>query len=122
MALGDLHAGMGDGEVSGCGLEVAGEVILSVEVIKGKRYPLPMVIDEQYVYTIASELTVDEAVTGATKNMTNLLVEQGNLTRSDAISLMSIVGDLQICQVVDPLKTCRFAMPQQVIQQLGIKL
>ncbi|SFB96223.1 amidase [Pragia fontium DSM 5563 = ATCC 49100] len=122
LALGDLHAGMGDGEVSGCGLEVAGEVVLSVEVIKGKRYPLPMVIDEQYVYTIASELTVDEAVTSATKNMTNLLVEQGNLTRSDAISLMSIVGDLQICQVVDPLKTCRFAMPQQVIQQLGIKL
>lgn len=122
LALGDLHAGMGDGEVSGCGLEAAGEVVLSVEVIKGQCYPLPMVTDGSHVYTIASEMKLDDAAICATKNMAKLLVQQGGLTQSDAISLMSIAGDLQICQVVDPLKTCRFALPVEVINKLGIQL
>ena len=34
LAMGDLHACMGDGEVMGCGLEVAGEVTVRVEVVK----------------------------------------------------------------------------------------
>ncbi len=122
LALGDLHAGMGDGEVSGCGLEAAGEVVLSVDVVKGQCYPLPMVSDSQAIYTIASELKLDDAATSASKNMAKLLVEKGGLTQSDAISLMSIAGDLQVCQVVDPLKTCRFALPVEVMDQLGIKL
>lgn len=79
LALGDLHAGMGDGEVSGCGLEVAGEVLLSVEVVKGRPYPLPMVVDSTRVYTLASEIQLDDAAARATKNMSRLLVERGGL-------------------------------------------
>ncbi|WP_347253219.1 acetamidase/formamidase family protein [Leminorella grimontii] len=122
LALGDLHAGMGDGEVSGCGLEVAGEVLLSVEVVKGRPYPLPMVTDDDRVYTLASATMLDDASTRATKNMARLLVERAGLSPEDAISLMSITGDLQVCQVVDPKKTCRFAMPMAVLNQLGVCL
>ena len=32
--------------------------------------------------------------------------------------LFSLVGDVRICQVVDPEKTVRFEMPKHVIEQL----
>ncbi len=37
LALGDLHAAMGDGEIGVSGVEVAGEVTVTVQIIKGKE-------------------------------------------------------------------------------------
>ena len=34
LALGDLHAAMGDGEIGVSGVEVAGEVTVTVQIIK----------------------------------------------------------------------------------------
>ena len=33
--------------------------------------------------------------------------------------LMSAGGDLQVSQVVDPLKTARFALPKSIVARLG---
>ena len=38
---------------------------------------------------------------------------------ADATMLMSAAGQLQVSQVVDPLKTARFALPKSVIARLG---
>ena len=37
LALGDLHAAMGDGEIGVSGVEVAGEVTVTVQIIRGKN-------------------------------------------------------------------------------------
>lgn len=47
LALGDLHAAMGDGEIGVSGVEVAGEVTVTVQTIKGKQWPLPMAIQKK---------------------------------------------------------------------------
>lgn len=47
LALGDLHAAMGDGEIGVSGVEVAGEVTVTVQIIKGKKWPLPMAIQKK---------------------------------------------------------------------------
>lgn len=120
LALGDLHAGMGDGEVSVCGLEVPGIVTLHVTVLKACRWPLPMVRTDRHLYTIASAVTLDEAATLATKHMSRVLQSGAGLSRADAIGLLSAAGNLQISQVVDPLKTCRFELSLDILQQLGI--
>lgn len=113
LAIGDLHAVMGDGEVSVCGAEVAGEVTVTVDVIKGRHYDLPLVKTADAIYTIASAKLLDDAATIATKNMVNLLVSRG-MPENEAISLLSLCGNLQISQVVDPLKTARFELPLEV--------
>jgi amidase len=110
LAMGDLHAVMGDGEVSVCGAEVSGEVTVTVEVIKGRPYCLPIVFTKEAVYTIASVLSLDNAAVTATKNMVNVLVSKGML-EAEAISLLSLCGNIQISQIVDPLKTARFELP-----------
>ena len=119
LALGDLHAAMGDGEVSVCGVEVSGEVTLSVMVIKGKHWQLPLVRNSTSLYMIASEKSLDEATIRASKNMVDFLVNECGLTNYDAINLLSIAGNLQICQIVDPLKTVRMELPLSVLAQLG---
>ncbi|MCK9906268.1 acetamidase/formamidase family protein, partial [Frankia sp. Cpl3] len=60
-ALGDLHAAMADGEIAVCGVEIAGEVTVSLEVIKGKNWPLPMAVNDGHLITIASEKELDAA-------------------------------------------------------------
>lgn len=44
LAMGDLHAVMGDGETGGCGLEINGEVTVRVNVIKDKIFPTPVAV------------------------------------------------------------------------------
>lgn len=119
LALGDLHAVMGDGEVSVCGVEVAGKVTVSTEVIKGQTWPLPLVITEEALYTIASEKLLDDAAQAAVCNMESILGDYG-LPKDEAIALMSAGGDLEICQVVDPLKTARFRMPKSILKAMGV--
>lgn len=114
LAMGDLHAAMGDGEISVCGVEIAGEVTVSVNVIKGKQWKVPMVKTEHALYTIASEPSLDEAATAATKNMINFLEAEAEVSKHDATFLLSIGGNLQISQVVNPLKTVRFELPMSI--------
>lgn len=120
LALGDLHAVMGDGEVSVCGLEVQGEVTVTVKVLKGRRMPLPLAKTASSVYAIASAETLDQAVIDATRNLVGLLTDNSSLNDYDAVNLLSLLGNLQICQVVDPLKTVRFELNRQFLEQLGI--
>jgi amidase len=70
---------MGDGKVSVCGAEVSGEVTVTVEIIKGRPYCLPIVFIKEVVYTIASDVSLDNAAVTATKNMGNILVSKGSL-------------------------------------------
>ena len=117
LAMGDLHAVMGDGEVSVCGAEVPGEVTVTVEVIKGHQYYLPIVFTKDAVYTIASDVSLDNAAVTATKNMVNMLVSKG-MFEAEAISLLSLSGNIQISQIVDPLKTVRFELPLWIYNSL----
>ena len=41
---------------------------------------------------------------------------------NDAAMLVSLAGDLRICQVVDPLMTCRLEIPKSILTTLGITL
>lgn len=122
LAMGDLHAAMGDGEVGISGLEMSATVEVSVRVIKGRPYPLPFAVNKTHTYTIASHPDLDTAAEIATLMSTNILTRYSELDINQAIALQSIVGQLQISQVVDPNKTCRFALPREVLAQLGIDL
>ncbi|EPB9583671.1 acetamidase, partial [Escherichia coli] len=50
------------------------------------------------------------------------IADNTSLMLAEAINILSIAGDLQICQVVDPLKTCRYALPKSVAAQLSLSI
>lgn len=122
LALGDLHATMGDGEIGVSGVEVAGEVTVTVQIIKGKKWPLPMAIQKEKIMTLASEKLLDDAANRAVRNMVTFLHEELEMSKADATLLLSAAGDLKVCQVVDPLKTARMELEMNYVEKLGFTM
>ncbi len=120
--LGDLHAAMGDGEIGVSGIEVAGSVKLRLEVVKNLKISDPILSNVDYFTTIASGKTIDDAIARATENMAFILKDRMPLNFHEIIMLMSATGQAQICQIVDPLKTARFAMPTWILETYKFKL
>ncbi|MBM7570363.1 acetamidase/formamidase family protein [Aquibacillus albus] len=119
-ALGDLHAAMGDGEVCVTGLEIAGKVTVSLNVIKQTELTNPVLETDEYFGTIASAETLDDAVKMSVSDMAKLLEDKVGLSFSHLNMLFSAVGQTQICQVVDPLLTARFLIPKWVLKKYNI--
>jgi amidase len=120
---GDFHAVMGDGEIVVCGAEIPGELRFRARVVPAlKGLPTPFVETEEVVSTIYSAPTIDEATSGAIHNMARFLTDFVKLPINDAGMLMSIVGQVKFCQVVDPQKTIRFEFPKWVLREYGFSL
>jgi amidase len=119
---GDLHAAMGDGEIVVCGAETPGAVRFKAEVVDLPGLPTPFVESKDLVAAIYSAPTIDEAVNGAIHRMAQFLTDFAKIQLNDAGMLMSLVGQLKFCQVVDPLKTVRFEFPKSVLAKYGYEL
>jgi amidase len=120
---GDFHAAMGDGEIVVCGAETPGEVRFRARVVdKLKGLPTPFVETDKVVATIYSASTIDEAADGSIHRMAQFLTDFAHIPLNDAGMLMSLVGELKFCQVVDPLKTVRFEFPKSVLEEYGIRM
>src|SRR5699024_2617048 len=85
-------------EISGTGIEISGEVETTISVIKGKTIPRPMVETSDSWYTVAIHEDTQSAIKISSEDMQDLLVEHWNLSPTDAYLLMSVAGDVEICQ------------------------
>lgn len=122
LALGDLHAAMGDGESFYTGLEVAGEVTLTIVVRKDLKIDIPFVLSNNELSSIATDVSVEKALKKAMDKMVHFLMDNGNINFYDAGFLCGLYGNLQISQVVDPTKTVRMSLKQEYIRKANIKL
>jgi amidase len=118
LAMGDVHACMGDGEIMVTGLEIPAKITVTVELIKGLSINNPMLEDENACYTIASHQEIEQAILMATSDMTYVLMNKLNLSLNEAGMLLSAMGNLQFCQVVDPKRTVRMEMNKSVLKEL----
>ena len=120
LAMGDLHARMGDGEVEVCGMEIAGAVTVRVSVLKNCPLPTPFLTNSEIAAAIYSAKTLDVAAEGATMAMHRFLTATLGMDAHEAGMLLSIAGNLRICQVVDPEKTCRMEIPLTIPAAYGV--
>ncbi|MGF7399996.1 acetamidase/formamidase family protein [Thermoanaerobacterium thermosaccharolyticum] len=119
-ALGDLHAVMGDGEIGVSGVEVSGAVTVGLRVLKNLKLNNPLVKTNEVTATIASNESIEKAIETAVKDMAELFQKYTDLSIEEISTLFSISGNVQISQVVDPLKTARFSMPNWILETYGI--
>src|SRR5699024_6504400 len=99
---GDVHASMGDGEISGTGIEISGEVETTISVIKGKTIRRPMVETSDSWYTVAIHEDTDSAIIMSSEDMQDSLVDHWNFSTTDAYLLMSVAGVVHKCQCCNP--------------------
>lgn len=115
---GDIHALQADGEVCGMGVEVAGEVRVRLSLLPEVYCPWPVVETLSHFAVLTAAHTLDEAAHQAVDAARTLLVERGGYSDPDALILQSLLCDLRINQIVDPLVGVRACLPRTVLPAL----
>jgi amidase len=103
LAIGDMHASMGDGEICFTGVEIAGEVTIRVGLLKGKQgtWPVTELTDRWVVHGTAGPDFM-EALDRASEEGARFLVEQWGFTMEEAFIFLSVACDANICQACRP--------------------
>lgn len=121
LSTGDFHAIMGEGEVANCGVEIEGTMTLTVDVMHGTGLKWPMLENDTQWITIACGQDLDEAAERAVQQMYQFLTEWKGLEEVDAGMLIDMVGDLIVCQIVNPLTTVRMEVSKWLIEKMQQK-
>ncbi len=115
LALGDVHAVQGDGEVCVSACEVDARVTVEVASIAGRQPEWPIVETDDAFLILVSLPTIDEALEEATRQAVKLLGKARELPAEDACMLASLAVDIEISQLVDPNKTARARIPKSIL-------
>ena len=100
-SLGDGHAVQGLGEVCGTAIEAPLRIVYEIELMKDRSIKEPQYETDDYYATTGFATTIDEAAKKATLYMVEYLTTTYGLSIEEAYALCSLVGDLQIAEVVD---------------------
>jgi amidase len=107
IAIGDMHASMGDGEISGTGVEIGGRANLTVGLKKKIKIGFPVAENSDSWFTHGSTAdNIDDALKIACEEAARLLVDQWGFTMEDAFIFLSVKGDLGIAAYYHPSPGC----------------
>ena len=94
--LGDVHASQGDTEYTGTAAETCATVRVRLELLKQKRLPFMRIEKPDALIAVQAARPLEQAVDTATKHLIEWLVEEHNLTPTDAYCLVSTCPDFRI--------------------------
>jgi amidase len=109
LALGDVHASMGDGEISGGGVEINAEVEARVEVVSCGSYGWPWIETADEVVTVGHAPAIHDAISQAVDRLARLLNVRHGLSRTDAFMVISARGDVRVGQCCGGLDATAYA-------------
>ena len=113
LAVGDLHACMGDGELSGTGIETPGRICIKTTVYRDRPVERPVIETADALYFVASAETFWSNRSGWQWPIQWPFLEKAvDLNFPDAYRLLSATCDIQISQVVNDWKTVRVRCPK----------
>lgn len=115
LALGDLHAVQADGELCVSAIESPGEVLVKLDLIKGKRASWPILEREESFQVISAGKSLDEAMREAAEEAVKALMRAMRISFEEAYMLGSLLVNLRINQVVDPLLGVRAVVPKSLV-------
>lgn len=115
VAVGDLHASQGDGELSGVGLEIGGRVATTLRRVPSAGLEWPWVTTATRLAVLVAGHTFEEARTAAVDAMMTAIERSLGMVPGEALALLSIAGDLRIGQSygAGPL-TLRLEVPRDL--------
>jgi acetamidase/formamidase len=113
--FGDGHARQGVGEISGTGLETSMDVVLEIDVIKGKTIDWPRFEDDEYIMVAGSARPLIDAFRVAHVELIEWLEEDYGFDRYDAYTLLGQLAESTIANVVDPQYTVVAKFPKRYL-------
>ena len=115
-AVGDMHASMGDGEICFTGVEIAGEVDIRFDLVKGKQgtWPVTELADRWVPHATADDY--NEALRLCSEEAARFLVDEWDFTMEDAFIFLSVACDAGVAQACKPAPgfgtIARFVIPK----------
>ncbi len=115
VAIGDVHAAMGDGEVCGTGIEVAAEVTIKLSKNDDVELKRPMIETPTEWIAYAAAKTLDYAAKLATSDLVRFISNRLGVDFEEAYMLASVAANLKVSQVVDPLMAARMSISKKYL-------
>ena len=113
--FGDGHARQGQGEVAGTGLETSMDVVLEIDVIKGKTIDWPRLEDDTYIMVVGAARPLIDAFRLAHIELIEWLVADYGFDKIDAYALLGQVGESSVANIVDPAYTVVAKFPKRFL-------
>jgi acetamidase/formamidase len=115
--MGDSHCRQGNGEVNLTAIECSfKEIVIQPIVRKDMKLEWPRAETKTHWILMAFDEDLNKAMVNATREAVNFLTEQKMvpLSRYEAYSLVSMVGDCRVTQVVDIRKGVHCMIPKSI--------
>lgn len=112
--FGDGHARQGQGEVAGTGLETSMDVMLKIDVIKGKTIDWPRLEDDRFIMVAGSGRPLIDAFRLAHIELIEWLGEYG-FGKLDAYALLGQLAESTVANIVDPAYTVIAKFPKRYL-------
>jgi acetamidase/formamidase len=103
--FGDGHARQGHGEIAGTGLETSMDVVLELNLIKGKQIDWPRLEDSTHIMVAGSARPLIDAFRTAHVELIQWLTEEYGFDQLDAYALLGQVAESTVANIVDPAYT-----------------
>ena len=105
LALGDIHAVQGDGEITGVAVEASAEVELVVRVLakdKAQYVSCPQINGDDFIGSVGCHFgdSISENIKTAYYDLLQRLFRYFGFTPIDAYHLLGQVGEVRVCQVL----------------------
>ncbi|HXV90154.1 MAG TPA: acetamidase/formamidase family protein [Gemmatimonadales bacterium] len=113
--FGDGHARQGEGEVAGTGLETSMDVVLQLDLIRGRTIDWPRIEDADYVMVAGSARPLIDAFRLAHVELIEWLMEEWGFGKWDAYALVGQVGESTVANIVDPAYTVVAKFPKRFL-------
>jgi len=116
LTMGDAHAAMGDGELTGSALETSVDVDFTVDLIKGYASAGPRLENADYIMAMGVAGSVADSIQVATSQLVEWLKRDYKLSDSEAALLLGAVAKYDIAELVDPQFNVVAKVPKSVLK------
>jgi acetamidase/formamidase len=115
LGMGDGHAAMGDGEVTGSALETSLDVDFSVEVIRGDSSGMVRAETKDYLVAFGVSGSVPDSIQIATSQLATWIKKQYSLTDSEVAILFAATLKYDVTELVDSQYNVVAKVPKSVL-------
>lgn len=117
LALGDVHAAMGDGEICGTGVEVSAEVKVRVDLLENQLgLKSPVVETDRHFVFLYSASSLEIAFEDLAQECSRAIQKCLGWDFVKSYYLMSATCHFGVSQLVDPLFTVKVCLPKEIFQ------
>jgi amidase len=118
LGMGDGHAAMGDGEVTGSALETSMDVDFSVDVIRGDSSGQVRAETRDYLIAFGVSGSVPESIQISTSQLATWIKKQYKLSDSEVAILFAATLKYDVTELVDSQYNVVAKVPKSVLAQM----